>query len=266
MQNMIPKTIHYCWFGGNPLPELAVKCIDSWRKFCPDYEIKEWNESNFDLNCCDYVREAYEAKKWAFITDYVRLYALVNEGGIYMDTDVEVVKPLDRFLSEQAFSGFESETQIPTGIMACQKGFPLFEKLLKEYEHRHFMLADGKFDMTTNVITITETCLMYGLKQNNHQQIINGFSLYPKDWFCPKDYVTGNILQTENTHTIHHFSGTWQDQLEHKITNRERYFIRKFGPKKGRFLGRRATSILRFQRKFRKLGLKGTLLFIIRRH
>ena len=130
---MIPKIIHYCWFGGNPLSDLAQKCIDSWKKYCPDYEIKEWNESNFDLNSCDYVREAYQAKKWAFVTDYVRLYAMVTEGGIYMDTDVEVIRPLDSFLSNRAFSGFEDETNIPTGIMACEKGFPLFEELLEEY-------------------------------------------------------------------------------------------------------------------------------------
>ena len=110
---MIPKKIHYCWFGGNPLPPLAVKCIESWKKYLPDYEIKEWNESNFDLNYNDYVREAYEAKKWAFITDVVRLYAMVTEGGIYMDTDVEVLKPLDELLQYDAVSGFESSSRIP---------------------------------------------------------------------------------------------------------------------------------------------------------
>ena len=109
---MIPKKIHYCWFGGNPLPPLAVKCIESWKKYLPDYEIKEWNESNFDLNYNDYVREAYEAKKWAFITDVVRLYAMVTEGGIYMDTDVEVLKPLDELLQYDAVSGFESSSRI----------------------------------------------------------------------------------------------------------------------------------------------------------
>ena len=113
---MIPKKIHYCWFGGNPLPPLAVKCIESWKKYLPDYEIKEWNESNFDLNYNDYVREAYEAKKWAFITDVVRLYAMVTEGGIYMDTDVEVLKPLDELLQYDAVSGFESSSRIPTGF------------------------------------------------------------------------------------------------------------------------------------------------------
>lgn len=117
---MIPKKIHYCWFGGNPLPPLAVKCIESWKKYCPDYEIKEWNESNFDLNCNEYVREAYEAKKWAFITDVVRLYAMVTEGGIYMDTDVEVLRPLDDLLVYEAVSGFETKTRIPTGLMACR--------------------------------------------------------------------------------------------------------------------------------------------------
>ena len=123
---MIPKTIHYIWFGGNPLPEDAKRCIDTWKKYCPDYEIKEWNESNFDVAQNDYIKEAYEAKKWAFVSDYARLKVLVEYGGIYMDTDVEVLKPLDRFLSERAFSGFEDADAIPAGIMACEKGFELF--------------------------------------------------------------------------------------------------------------------------------------------
>ena len=122
-KRMIPKTIHYCWFGGNPLPKLAKKCIKSWKKYCPDFEIIEWNEANFDISSAPlYVRQAYEAKKWAFVTDYVRLYALTSYGGIYMDTDVEVIKPLDFFLNHDAFSGFESEKSIPTGIMASKKG------------------------------------------------------------------------------------------------------------------------------------------------
>ena len=123
---MIPKKIHYCWFGGNPLPPLAKKCIASWKKYCPDYEIKEWNETNFDVNALAYTREAFEARKWAFITDVVRLQALVTEGGIYMDTDVEVLKPLDSLLQYEAVSGFESETQIPTGLMACRDSQPYF--------------------------------------------------------------------------------------------------------------------------------------------
>lgn len=214
---MIPKIIHYCWFGENPLPELAQKCIASWRKYCPDYEIKEWNESNFDLTSCDYVREAYGAKKWAFITDYVRLYVMVKEGGIYMDTDVEVLKALDPFLRHKAFSGFEDEVSIPTGIMACEKGFPLFSKLLEDYDNRHFVLQDGKLDLTTNVVTITNLCKKYGFIGNNTKQDICGFTLYPRDVFCPKSHVTGLINLTSQTVTIHHFSGSWQNK-EAKIS------------------------------------------------
>ena len=183
---MIPKVIHYCWFGRNPLPELTVKCIESWKKFCPDYEIVRWDESNFDIASCDYAREAYEAKKYAFVSDYARLKVLVDHGGVYMDADVEVIKPLDKFLSEQAFSGFDSLITIPTGIMACEKGFALFADMLREYDTRHFILSDGSFDLTTNVITITNHCKPLGFIPNNTKQTINGFTLYPKDYFCPK--------------------------------------------------------------------------------
>lgn len=221
---MIPKIIHYCWFGGNPLPELAQKCIESWRKYCPDYEIKRWDETNFDLNYNDYVREAYEAKKWAFVTDVVRLYALVNYGGIYMDTDVEVLKPLDDFLKYEAFSGFESETDIPTGIMASEKEQELFTELLYEYNNTHFLLSDGTYNEMTNVVRITNTCLKYGFVPNNKLQTVKGFTFFPKDYFCPKDHVTRVIRVTENTYTIHHFDGSWKSKENRYVsTLKQRY-------------------------------------------
>ena len=229
--NMIPKTIHYCWFGGKPLPELAQKCIESWKKYCPDYEIKRWDETNFDLNYNDYVREAYEAKKWAFVTDVVRLYALVNYGGIYMDTDVEVLKPLDEFLKYEAFSGFESDTYIPTGIMACEKGQKLFAELLREYDNIHFLISNGKYDETTNTIRITNTCLKYGLVQNNKPQTINGFKLFPKDYFCPKDLSTRQVYLTKNSYTIHHFDGSWMNDGE-KLMIELRIKYQKYMPQK----------------------------------
>ncbi|MCL2305496.1 MAG: glycosyl transferase [Planctomycetaceae bacterium] len=208
---MIPKVIHYCWFGGNSLPPLAVKCIESWEKFCPDYEIKEWNESNFDLKISPYVKEAYEAKKWAFVSDYARLWVLVNFGGIYLDTDCELVKPIDGFLNLEAMSGFESETYIPTGIMGCRKGFPLFVELLKRYNDRHFIKPDGSFDMTTNTQDITRACLDHGFVPNNEKQTICGFTLFPRDWFCPMDGRTQKMVAfTENTHAIHHFAASWK--------------------------------------------------------
>lgn len=209
MCTKIPKLIHYCWFGGNPLPYSAQKCIESWRKYCPDYEIKEWNEKNFDLDCCIYVREAYEANKWAFVSDVARLYALVTEGGIYMDTDVEVIRPLDDLLSYEAVSGFESETQIPTGLMASVPNQPLFMELLKDYNTVHFKRPDGTYNLETNVTKITRICLKYGLKQNNTLQTVHGFTLLPKDYLCPKDHETREVMITKNTLTIHHFDGSW---------------------------------------------------------
>ena len=216
---MIPKTIHYCWFGRNELPPLAKKCIKSWKKYCKGYKIVRWDESNFDISSAPlYVRQAYEAKKWAFVTDYVRLWAMTKYGGIYMDTDVEVVKPLDQFLKHQAFSGFEDEINIPTGIMACEKNFVLFQKLLHFYDDAVFIKEDGSIDTTNNVEIITDICIEKGLKRNNTFQEIEGFALYPNDFFCPKSYVDGIIRKTENTHTIHHFNASWlsKDSQEKK--------------------------------------------------
>ena len=226
---MIPKTIHYCWFGHNPLPEMAQKCIASWKQYCPDYEIIEWNEENFDIHCCPYVEEAYEAKKWAFVTDVVRLYALVNYGGIYMDTDVEVLKPLDCLLEYEAVSGFEDDIHIPTGLMAACKGQPLFAELLHEYDNLHFKAPDGSLDLTTNVVRITDTCTKYGFVPNNKKQTVNGFTLLPKDYLCPKSVADGKIHLTENSITIHHFDASWWDD-EQKYAQVLKLKLQRFLP------------------------------------
>lgn len=208
---MIPKIIHYCWFGGNPKPDDVKKYIASWRKYCPDYEIKEWNESNFDLNENAYCREAYEAKKWAFVTDYVRLKALYEYGGIYMDTDVEVVKSLDPLLVYNALSGYESKTHIQTGTMGACRGNEWIKMLLQNYEHRHFLKPDGSLDLTTNVEVITSlTIQKYGLELHGQKQCFgNNIVLLPFDYLCAKDMNTGEEKVTSNTFTIHHFSGSW---------------------------------------------------------
>lgn len=221
---MIPKTIHYCWFGRNPKPALAEKCIASWKRFCPDYEIIEWNEDSFDLASSPlYVRQAYEAKKWAFVTDYVRLWAMVNYGGIYMDTDVELLKTLDGFLQYEAFSGFESDVNIPTGIMACRKGFPLFQTLLHEYDTIPFLKEDGTPDLTTNVVRITALCRENGFVANNTRQSVLGFELFPKDVFCPLDWETKKLTKTKNTVTIHWFSASWWDaETRSKLKNQKK--------------------------------------------
>ncbi|WP_455765225.1 glycosyltransferase family 32 protein [Gemmiger formicilis] len=225
----IPKIIHYCWFGGNPLPEDAKRYIESWKKFCPDYQIIEWNEETFDLNSVAYVKEAYEEKKWAFITDYVRLFALDKMGGVYMDTDVEVLKNLDAFLDDEGFSGFEREDAILTGIMAAEKDNPFINELLHEYDDIHFRRADGTLDLTTNVTRITNCALKHGLKLDNSEQNFWHYTIYPKDYFCPKDYVTGQILLTENTYTIHHFSGSWHSPRQKKWQKFEQSVALKIG-------------------------------------
>lgn len=221
---MIPRIIHYCWFGGNPMPPLAKKCIKSWHKYCKDYELREWNEQTFDISSAPlYVRQAYEAKKWAFITDYVRLYAMVNYGGVYMDTDVEVIKPLDQYLQHQAFSGFEDGVNIPTGIMACEKGFPLFATFLKYYDTASFYLEDGTMNLTSNVKIMTDICLKLGLQQNNTYQVLEGFALYPRDVFCPVSHKDGKLHKTKATATIHWFAGSW---MNHKISGTRRQQVR----------------------------------------
>ena len=255
---MIPKIIHYCWFGGNPLPEDAKRYIESWKKYCPDYEIKEWNEKNFDLDMYPYVREAYDNRKFAFVTDVVRLYACYHEGGLYMDTDVEVLKNLDRFLVHDGVSGFESSTQIPTGMMGCCKGFPLFKELLDEYEGVHFVKPDGSLDRTTNVIRITNTCLKYGFVPNSQYQVVNGFALYPSEFFCPKDCKDGVIRCTENSYTIHHFAGSWLTGEEKKRS----VFRRKVQPIFGdNFFSDAICGVYSVFSRMREKGLSDTMRY-----
>lgn len=223
---MIPKIIHYCWFGTKPLPPLAVKCIKSWKKFLPNYELKEWNEKNFDINSNPYVQEAYQARKYAFVTDYVRLYALYNYGGIYMDTDVQVLKNLDCFLDLPAFSGFEDEVNIPTGIMASEYHGEWAKWQLSFYDNKHFLKSDGTPDLTTNVRLISDSMAADGfiLKNGfqNHKDMIH---IFPKDYFCPKSYENGKIYKTENTYCIHHFAGSW----ETKWDRCKLYIVRRIG-------------------------------------
>lgn len=207
---MIPKKIHYCWFGRGKMPELALKCIESWKKYLPDYELKEWNEDNFNMDLYPYVREAYEKRKFAFVTDVVRLFALYTEGGIYMDTDVEVLRNLDCFLVHTAFSGFEDDENISTGIMASERGGKWVKENLSYYNNRHFIKQDGSLDITTNVVTITNYMIPLGLQRNNTYQDFPGLiTLYPKDYFCPKSHVDEKLYLTKNSYTIHHFSGSW---------------------------------------------------------
>ena len=210
---MIPRIIHYCWFGRGPMPELALKCIESWHKYLPDYEYKLWNEDNFDINSNQYVSEAYEAKKYAFVSDYVRLFALYNEGGIYMDTDVEVLKSYDNLLHLSGFIGFDGTKHLPvgTGTIACQaKGEWVCEQL-HAYDDIHFKKSDGSYDLMTNPTRITGIMTKQGFRQNGQAQVYKDMYVFPSDYFCPRQ-TTGEILITENTYCDHHFMGSWDNK------------------------------------------------------
>lgn len=222
---MIPKKIHYCWFGGNPLPEIAVKCVESWKKYCPDYEIIEWNENNSNLDSCEYLKDAYAAKKWAFVSDVVRLNALVEQGGIYMDIDVEVVKPIDSLLQYEAVAGFEANDAISTAFMGCIKGHKMFKEFLESYEGERFVYKEGEMGMETNVRRFTNICEKYNYKPNNEEQMVNDMKLFPREYFSPKDYETKKLKITENTYAIHHFDGSWLSEEEQYIQElKERYY------------------------------------------
>lgn len=225
---MIPKIIHYCWFGRGKMPALALKCIQSWKEILPDYEYMLWNEDSFDVTSNSYVKEAYDSKKYAFVTDYVRLYALYHVGGVYMDTDVEVLKRFDELLYLPAFSGFESDSNIPTGMMASEKNGKWVEELLNYYNNRHFLRSDGSCDLTTNTQTISETMKREGFKLKNsyqiHRKIVH---IFPMDFFCAKSR-SGLVTVTDNTYCIHHFAGSWNPRSQ-KI---KKYIFQKIlGPK-----------------------------------
>jgi len=226
MENKIPKIIHYCWFGKKPLPKLAQKCIKSWQKYCPDYQIIRWDETNFDINSNLYVKQAYEAKKYAFVSDYVRLWVLYNYGGIYVDTDLEMVKNIDKFLIYDFFSGFENSNFVPTAIMGAVPHHPLIKELLDIYQSLSFIKLDGELDLTPNTVRITDYLVKnYNLKRNNtYQELKNGVFLYSHEYFCAND-ITG-LKITNNTYTIHHFQGSWLP-LSTKISKNIKIFIAK---------------------------------------
>jgi len=207
---MIPKIIHYCWFGGNSFGEVEEKAMASWKKYLPEYEVMFWNEDNFDIEAqSQYCQEAYQEKQWAFVSDVARLYALKEYGGVYLDTDMEIIKPLDQFLELPAFFGFEIETTISTGIIGAEPHHPFIEELYDDYNDRTFIQEDGSYDRMTNVNRITAIMNAYGLRLDNTKQEVKNCVIFPRETFSPKDYWTREINDTENTFAIHQFTGSW---------------------------------------------------------
>ena len=211
---MIPKIIHYCWFGGKPLPKIAETCIASWKKYLPDYEIKRWDESNFDVNAIPYTREAYAACKFAFVSDYARFWILYHYGGVYFDTDVEAINNMDDIISAGNFMGVEQQnderiTVAPGLGIGVIRENPLFGQMIEVYSRAHFLNDDGTPCLKNIVEITTEQLQKYGLRNISEIQECCGFTIYPKDYFCPIDYDTRELKITENTRTIHHYAESW---------------------------------------------------------
>ena len=215
---MIPKVIHYCWFGRNPLPASALKCIDSWRKYFPDYEIKEWNEDNFDVNAIPYTSEAYQARKYAFVSDYARFWILYKYGGVYFDTDVEVIKPMDDIIEKGPFMGIEVEKDsnnphqmVAPGLgIAVEAGHEIYRQALEYYSRTHFLYDNGIVKHETIVPLTTRLLLEAGMQPHNELQQVAGIWIYPKEYFNPFDDLTGKMNKTANTRSIHWYSATWR--------------------------------------------------------
>lgn len=230
---MIPKIIHYCWFGRNPLPPLAERCIASWRKFLPDYEIKEWNEDNFDVNIVPYTAEAYALKKYAFVSDYARFWILYKYGGIYFDTDVEVIKPLDDIIARGNFMGFETDPKgnhtpgsVAPGLgLGVSSGLCLIKKMQDYYEGKHFKFMAQTKDQTTVVHIATKILQQNGLQTIQGIQQVDQIWIYPREYFCPINVTTNRIRIQENTRTIHHYAGTW---IDHRFSLK--IYIKRFIP------------------------------------
>lgn len=219
---MIPKIIHYCWFGKNKFPVLAKKCICSWKKYFPDYEIKLWNESNFDVNIIQYTKEAYEAKRYAFVSDYARYWILYNYGGLYFDTDVKVLRPMDEILTRGGYMGFESSVgsealYVNAGLgMAVEAGNPFLKEMLDIYSQLHFINSDGSYNLKSIVKYTSEVLVTKGLVGTSEIQKICNIYIYPKEYFNPYNYNTKRFDITNKTYTIHYFAGSW-------ITSKERF-------------------------------------------
>lgn len=215
---MIPKILHFCWFGGNAYPDDIQDCMKTWDKVLSDYQVMRWDEKNFNVHGNRYAEQAYEKGKWAFVSDYARLWALYHYGGIYLDCDVRVIKRLDRFLVHAFFSGYENKANpgyIPTGIIGAEKSHPFIKYLLDDYEDRVFIKTDGSFDLTTNVVRITEAAeRSYGFIGDGRYQVFGeDIHIYPYDYFSGfRGGLNGEKTLydiTENTHTIHEFAGSW---------------------------------------------------------
>lgn len=211
-QLMIPKKIHYCWFGRNEMPLFLKECIETWRKYCPDYEIIQWNEDNYDVNKYRYTKEAYDHGKYGFVTDMARLDILYENGGIYFDTDVSLIKNIDNMLFQPGFVATEQWGNINTGGgCGFVKEHPILKNMLDNRREIPFVFEDGTFNTETNGLYESKYMMKYGYMPNGKKQVIEGVTIYPSEINHPYNYMSGEISLTEFTVSVHYFYGGWMD-------------------------------------------------------
>lgn len=233
---MIPKVIHYCWFGRNPLPVSALKCIESWKRHLPDFEIKEWNEENFDVNAIPYTRDAYQEKKYAFVSDYARFWILYNFGGIYFDTDVEVIRPMDAIITNGPFMGAEVDgnerdeifPKVAPGLcIGAYSKMRLLGEVIKRYKVLNFYGPDGTLNKYTMIPLISNLLKEAGMVASNKIQTVSDFTIYPSEYFNPLEIATGRLKMTSNTYSIHWFMASWLP-YQPKWRKKTKQYIRRF--------------------------------------
>ena len=239
----IPKIIHYCWFGGGLISEADRKCMESWQKFCPDYRIMRWDETNFEISANRYAQQAYEAKKYAFVSDYARLAVVYEYGGIYLDTDVELVRPLDELLELPGFMGFQNNNEVATGLGfgAC-KGNPVVQALLRDYDALDFIKADGSVDLTPCPERNTKVLQTLGVRVDGTRQSIAEMEIFPAEYFCPMEFATRKLRVTPKTYSIHRYAESWKPKPSavSRILQRllKRHYYTWYCPLRGRIEGR----------------------------
>ena len=237
----IPKIIHYCWVGGNPKPQSVLYCIESWKRHCPDYEIREWNETNYDFTKNEYMRQAYEAKKWGFVPDYARLDIVYEHGGIYLDTDVEMVRSFDHLLEHSCFFGFE-DTGDGENYVNCGHGFGAVPhhdavKMARDlYEQVSFTNGDGSLNLLASPYYTTQSLRQLGLVQENRDQVLGNVQVYGSDVLCPKNFRTGKLHQTSRTVSIHHFTASWVDEKIKQEMAHQQKIKNRFGTRLGGYI------------------------------
>ncbi|MBR5125193.1 MAG: glycosyl transferase [Oscillospiraceae bacterium] len=258
----IPKIIHYCWFGGGEIPERDQKCIASWKKYCPDYEIIQWNEDNYDVTQIPYMKAAYDAKRWGFVPDYIRMDVVHRYGGIYMDTDVELIRPLDELLHYGAYAGVEADSNcINFGLgYGAEPGHPLLRELCDHYKTLEFQNEDGSLNLTPNPIIVTEY-----LKKRKDVHVVpgeireaEGLTLLPSEYLCPQNFTTGKTVLTDKTFSIHHYHASWQTAEEIAMQQEYRKFTRLFGERLGELMYHGCKT-------FKEKGIVCTFMKIVRR-